>query len=104
MIMRGILTAVFSLIAIIIGIAPAAAQGTKCMPRGVLVADLSQNYNEHLEGGGMQNPQQLLEVWTNPENGSFTVFITRADGMSCIMATGKHWNSNASIAPAGIKS
>jgi len=80
------------------------AQGTKCLPRAILVEDLKKKYNEQLSGGGLQNPQQLLEVWTSPNSGSFTVFITRADGLACIMATGKHWNSNSEIAPAGVKS
>jgi len=70
---------------------PAVAQGTRCLPRSTLVADLESKYGEQLAGGGLQNPQQLLEVWTSPTSGSFTVFITRADGMACIMATGKHW-------------
>lgn len=86
---RLIVTALAALLA-----CPASAQGAKCLPRTVLVEDLRNKYNERLSGGGLQNPQQLLEVWVSPESGSFTVFITRVDGLACIMATGKHWHSN----------
>lgn len=82
----------------------AVAQANKCLPRHALVKNLEKKYNEQLTGGGLQNPQQLLEIWASPKSGSFTVFITRADGMACIMATGKHWNSNMDIQPEGVKS
>ncbi|SFN43855.1 hypothetical protein SAMN04487859_102208 [Roseovarius lutimaris] len=71
---------------------PAAAQGLSCLPRDALVERLEGRYREHLAGGGLQNAQQLLEVWTSAETGTFTVFITRPDGVSCIVATGQHWN------------
>lgn len=82
----------------------AAAQGVKCLPRQALVEDLASKYNEQLTAGGLQNAQQLVEIWASPNSGSFTVFITRADGLACIMATGKHWNSNMDIQPKGVKS
>ncbi|MFY0681953.1 MAG: hypothetical protein JXR13_15390 [Thalassovita sp.] len=86
-------------------IAPMAqAQGSKCLPRQVLVDDLQKKYNEKMTGGGLQNAKQLLEIWASPASGSFTVFITRADGLACIMATGKHWNSVNENEPKGVKS
>lgn len=75
----------------------AQSQGSKCLPRSVLVERLSNQYNESLVGGGLQSPQQLLEVWTNESSGTFTVFITRADGLSCILASGKYWSDHKKI-------
>ncbi|MFU8776107.1 MAG: hypothetical protein ACNA7M_00360 [Roseovarius sp.] len=71
---------------------PAHAQAMTCLPRADLVAALEERYNEHLAGGGMQSPQQLLEIWSSDQTGSFTVFVTRPDGVSCVVATGQHWN------------
>lgn len=82
--------------------AQAQAQGVACLPREALVERLEGRYNEHLAGGGLQNPQQLLEVWTSEETGSFTVFVTRPDGVSCIVATGLHWNAATESRPAGV--
>ena len=71
---------------------PAYAQAGQCMPREMLIENLQSKYSEHLTGGGLQSPQQLLEVWSSSESGSFTVFVTRPNGVSCVMATGRHWN------------
>lgn len=73
---------------------PAHAQSSTCLPRTALVEQLERRYHEHLTGAGLQNPEQLIEVWASSETGSFTIFITRPDGVSCIVATGKHWNSS----------
>jgi hypothetical protein len=82
---------------------PVLAQSTTtCMPRSVLTQQLTQKYNESLTGGGLQNPQQLLEIWSSPETGSFTVFITRANGLSCVVATGQNWQSNVVAALEGV--
>ncbi|MBE0453596.1 hypothetical protein [Roseovarius autotrophicus] len=78
------------------------AQATTCLPRTALVERLEGRYKEHLAGGGLQNPQQLLEVWASDETGSFTVFVTRPDGISCVVATGQHWNSVTTSRPAGV--
>ncbi|WP_428927274.1 hypothetical protein [Marinibacterium sp. SX1] len=69
-----------------------AQQSPRCLPRDVLVQTLESKYSESLTGGGMQNAQQLVEIWSS-QSGSFTVFVTRADGFACIMATGQGWHT-----------
>lgn len=71
---------------------PVNAQTARCLPRTVLVQTLETKYSESLTGGGLQNAQQVVEVWSS-NSGSFTVFVTRADGFSCIVATGQSWHS-----------
>ena len=72
---------------------PVQAQTVNCMPREALIESLQMKFGESLTGGGLQNAQQLLEIWSSETTGSFTVLITRADGVSCVVAAGKHWNS-----------
>ena len=74
------------------------------MPRPVLIEVLETQYKENLSGGGLQNARQLLEIWTSKQTGSFTVFVTRSDGMSCVMATGKNWNGIAEQTKEGVAS
>lgn len=81
---------------------PAQAQALTCLPREALIERLAARYNEELAGGGLQSPQQLLEVWASGETGSFTVFVTRPDGMSCIVATGQNWNDGPARVPEGV--
>ena len=81
---------------------PAHAQSMRCMPRDHLVQKLGADYAEQLTGGGLQNAQQLLEIWTSEKTGSFTVFVTRPNGQSCVMATGSHWNSTVTEVKEGV--
>lgn len=81
---------------------PTQAQTLTCLPRAALVERLESRYKESLAGGGMHNPHQLLEVWASEETGSFTVFLTRRDGVACILATGQHWTGATQPAPEGV--
>ena len=83
---------------------PALAQGINCMPRDALVQRLENNFDEKLKGGGLQNPRQLLEIWTSDSTGSFTVFITRPNGQSCIVATGQNWMGMTIPSEEGVAS
>ena len=78
-----------------------AQSAARCLPRDVLVETLESKYAESLTGGGLQSAQQLVEIWSS-EKGSFTVFVTRADGFACIMATGQGWHSAMSEVIPGV--
>jgi len=73
---------------------PVMAQSVTCLPRTALVQSLESTHGEHLTGGGMQNALHVVEVWSSAQSGSFTVFVTRADGMACIVATGQNWHNS----------
>lgn len=78
------------------------AQAT-CFDRDDLVANLSTKYGESFAGGGLQNAQSIVEVWFSEEKGTWTVLMTRADGKSCIMASGTNWRDPGDVKlPAGI--
>ena len=81
---------------------PASAQVARCMPRADLVEKLQTNYSERMVGGGLQTSTQLLEIWSSDQTGSFTVFITRPDGTSCLVSSGQNWNSVAFAAQEGV--
>lgn len=72
---------------------PVAAQPAQCLPRDILIERLEAQYSEQLTGGGLQNAARLLEIWSSPQTGSFTVFVTQANGLACVIATGQDWHS-----------
>ncbi|MGR3514697.1 MAG: hypothetical protein ACU0GG_18210 [Paracoccaceae bacterium] len=75
----------------------------KCFDRDDLVEKLSAKYGEAFAGGGLQNQTSIVEVWFSPEQGTWTVLMTRADGKSCIMASGTNWRDPGDVkVPAGI--
>ena len=70
------------------------AFAANCAPRDVIVTRLSDKYSESLTGGGLQavrGTKALVEVWTSPETGTFTVILTTPEGVSCIVAAGSDW-------------
>jgi len=64
-----------------------------CQEREKLVQTLETRYNETLISAGLQGPEQLLEVWSAQDTGSFTILITKPNGISCVVASGKNWIS-----------
>ena len=72
-----------------------------CAARDSVVDKLSVKYGEAFAGGGLQNANSVFEVWFSEEKGTWTILMTRADGMSCIMASGTNWREGIKI-PAGI--
>ncbi len=81
--------------------APPAEAQTACGPRADIVKRLAEGYSEQLAGAGLQNPRQMIEVWAAPGGGTFTVLVSRADGLSCIVATGDNWQQRE-IEIAGV--
>ncbi|KIC40965.1 MAG: hypothetical protein AB3N07_06085 [Ruegeria sp.] len=68
---------------------PAFAQN--CAQRDDVIAKLKDSYSEELAFGGLQKSRgghSVMEVWTSKETGSYTVLVTHANGLSCIVAVG----------------
>lgn len=76
---------------------------SNCADRERVVQSLSASYGESFAGGGLQNAQQIIEVWYSEEKGTWTILMTRADGRSCIMASGTNWRDGTGVKlPEGI--
>lgn len=76
----------------------------KCFDRDALVSKLEKSYGEAFAGGGLQSSNSIIEIWFSPEEGTWTVLKTRADGKSCIMASGTNWRDPGEVKlPAGIQ-
>lgn len=86
----------------------ASAQSANCALRNTVVERLSSVYSEQLTAGGLQtgrSSQNMVEVWSSPETGTFTVMMTNAAGVSCIMAAGTNWFHDTVLAlPEGTPS
>ena len=80
---------------------PAAAQDT-CFPSRALVAELltSSKYNEQAIAQGITNDYGYrMDLWVNADSKSWSITMTRQDGVTCVMATGKDF----STIPVAIK-
>ncbi len=68
---------------------PAAAQS--CAARDAVIGKLQEKYAEQLTAGGLQlmhRGPSMIELWASAETGTFTVLLTDANGVSCIVAAG----------------
>ena len=101
--MRRILTGLSLLAATALTTTSLQAQ-TACADRGKVVEKLSGGYGEAFAGGGLQNATRVFEVWFSPENGTWTILMTHANGTSCIMASGTNWREGNPLlkTPAGV--
>lgn len=83
----------------------APAFAANCAKRDIVVDRLKDKFSEQLAAGGLQASRTattLVEVWASPETGTFTVMLTNANGVSCIVAAGTDWFADAPVAePAG---
>lgn len=78
-----------SLLAFLLLTGPAVAQ--TCEPRPDMAAKLADKYGESMQFSGLQKTrggQAVLEVWASPETGTYTVLLSHANGLSCIIAVG----------------
>lgn len=86
--------------------APALAQqdDVVCAERDIIVERLNADFGETATGGGVVSREQLLEIWSSPETGSWTALMTFADGTACIVGSGMNWHQGLpEPVPAGTR-
>ncbi len=64
---------------------------SQCGARDRLVATLKSTHHERLSGIGLVNSRSVFELWTAAGEGSWTVLVTHANKVSCIVAAGRNW-------------
>lgn len=65
-------------------------QDATCGQRDDVTQKLERKFGELQRGTGVISANQILELWQS-NDGSWTILMTRADGVTCIMAAGDFW-------------
>ncbi len=68
-----------------------AAVGEKCGDRAWIVEALGGEHGEVWQSSGQSAAGMVIELFTSPA-GTWTLIITRPDGVACLLATGKNWS------------
>lgn len=70
-----------------------AKAGAPCQARSKVLAKLAKNFSEAPVAIGMASNGGVLEVLAGrPDaNASFTIILTMPNGLSCLLASGKHF-------------
>ncbi len=70
--------------------AQAQQMGPLCEARTTVLKMLNGNYAEKPNAMGLANNGTVVEVLRS-EDGSWTIIMTAPNGVSCMLASGKHW-------------
>ncbi len=85
------LTAIFGALLIGWGAFSSSAQAqTMCGERSTVVASLEKTYSETPVSMGLASNGAVIEILASP-TGTFTIILTRPNGLSCVMAAGESW-------------
>lgn len=64
-----------------------------CDERAALVLKLERSYGAERQGRGIRGPDAIIEIWSVPSTGEWTMVQSYADGRSCVVAMGEEWES-----------
>ena len=78
------------------------SQATICMRHENLVSYLSERHAELPRALGLVADRGLMEVYVSPQ-GTWTISMTTAQGIACIIAVGDTWEENMLRADAGTE-
>lgn len=79
--------------------APAQAQSRNCAPHEAVVERLAEGYGESRQVIAMNADTSILEVFASADTGSWTITVTQAGGLTCIVAAGEHYQHLAEVLP-----
>lgn len=77
------------------------AQGSRnCAPRDVVVERLADKYGESRQSVGLGANNSLVEVFAAGETGTWTITVTMANGLTCLVASGQSFETVVEALPA----
>ncbi len=88
---REIITFGLGLGAILLTAQALRAQESGCTDRARMVERLARDYGESRQSIGLAGGRQVVEVFASLETGSWTILVTTATGIACMVAAGEHF-------------
>ena len=89
--------------AIIIAAATAAPvlaqQSLNCAPREAVIERLSSTYGETRQSIGLGEHGMVIETFASNDTGTWTITVTNAHGLTCLVASGQSWAQVAKALP-----
>lgn len=89
--MRSLIALILCALAIGPGAEAATISDLFCDDSARLEKQLMTRQGAQKTGRGMRGLDALLEVWIAPSSGDWTLVQSYANGTSCIVAMGEHW-------------
>lgn len=71
-----------------------------CLPHEAAVNKLEQGYGEQRAGLGISpDGGAVYELYVSPDGETWTILITRTNGLTCIAASGESWMFQSRVKP-----
>ena len=71
-----------------------------CAARDIVVERLANGYGETRQSIGLGANNAMVEVFASDETGSWTILVTMATGVTCLVASGQSFEEVAESLPA----
>lgn len=78
--------------------AAADQQRTACGPHTDVVKALGDRFHETQSAMALTSAGTLLEVLTANDGATWTIIVSRPDGLSCVVAAGQNWQDKSNQA------
>jgi hypothetical protein len=78
----------------------AEAAAPECAPRTQILKQLASKYSEAPVAIGLSSSGALIEVLTSDTGQTWTILLSRPDGVSCLVAAGQDWQA---LNPAAVR-
>lgn len=65
-----------------------------CDDSSRMIKTLKETRGAKRQGMGLRDPETMLEVWVTVRNGDWVIVQNYANGTSCIVAMGEHWEGS----------
>lgn len=76
-------------------VAASPVMGQECIGTADAYASLTQNYGEARTATVMRPDGTVIELWTNPDTRTWSMFITLPNGLSCSVGSGQGFETFA---------
>lgn len=74
-----------------------------CGQRIAVIERLTTSYGETRQGIGLAANNAVMEVFASAKTGSWTIILTMANGMTCMIAAGENYETLSEPLPAAGK-
>ena len=100
--MTSVIKAIFAGMGLILlTISAASAQSSRnCAPRDTVVERLASKYGESRQSMGLGANNAVIEVFASADTGSWTITVTSPAGVTCLVASGQHFEELAEALPS----
>ena len=96
--MQGLTLAVLAVVSGMLA-GPVLSQPAHCAPRDTVVQRLAEQYGETRRSVGLGANNQVIEVFAAEDTGTWTITVTSATGLTCLVASGMAFEAMADALP-----